>query len=547
MLDCTQESTSLQQNCWSDVFAVCNPLFDNARFSYVHTLPSTVYRSIYVRPLCGALYKGDLVASHPLALEMARVAELAESAACSRSRGLIALCLLCWAKPACAFFEEIFGGGGQFHFEMGGGRRAPEPVQWPSGVSDEVSKTMSWLKGTEWQWNNDGFTLKLTRDQEIDAPIQQCNQGCKWTAENGKLYLFIGSAGIFELNAPDGKPSRLEGQRLKGFSRRNSREKLTLTFHRIFDHEAVDLDKDLYQVLGIPEDADEATIKKVYRKLSIQYHPDKSPDEASKAKFAEIRDAYEVLNDPDKKILYDTGGMASVKEAEKGKVESTGDMHSEIQVNLEDLYLGSQFQATVKRGIVCRGCRKNPSSPNCKGCGRCKNQIKVVQVQMGPFLTQQQQEVPSKEKCKQVDAPLEVHIEKGMTSGDTVTFPRMAEERPGMLPGSVILKLKAKKHPKFQRNGNDLHTELTISLRESLLGWSRTITHLDGHTVEVKQTDVTKHLQVVRMRGEGMPLRDDPASFGDLHVKVSVEFPKTLTAAQKDAIAQVFTDERQDL
>lgn len=134
-----------------------------------------------------------------------------------------------------------------------------------------------------------------------------------------------------------------------------------------------------------------------------------------------------------------------------------------------------------------------------------------------------------------------------MTSGDTVTFPRMAEERPGMLPGSVILKLKAKKHPKFQRNGNDLHTELTISLREFLLGWSRTITHLDGHTVEVKQTDVTKHLQVVRMRGEGMPLRDDPASFGDLHVKVSVEFPKTLTAAQKDAIAQVFTDERQDL
>lgn len=430
---------------------------------------------------------------------------------------------------------------------MGGGRRAPEPVQWPSGVSDEVSKTMSWLKGTEWQWNNDGFTLKLTRDQEVDAPIQQCNQGCKWTAENGKLYLFIGNAGIFELNAPDGKPSRLEGQRLKGFSKRNSREKLTLTFHRIFDHEAVDLDKDLYEVLGIPEDADEATIKKVYRKLSIQYHPDKSPDEASKLKFAEIRDAYEVLNDPDKKILYDTGGMASVKEAEKGKVESTGDMHSEIQVNLEDLYLGNQFQATVKRGIVCRGCRKNPSSPNCKGCGRCKNQIKVVQVQMGPFLTQQQQEVPSKEKCKQVDAPLEVHIEKGMTSGDTVTFPRMAEERPGMLPGSVVLKLKAKKHPKFQRNGNDLHTELTISLRESLLGWSRTITHLDGHTVEVKQTDVTKHLQVVRMRGEGMPLRDDPASFGDLHVKVSVEFPKTLTAAQKDAIAQVFTDGRQDL
>ncbi|CAJ1411319.1 unnamed protein product [Effrenium voratum] len=465
-------------------------------------------------------------------------------------QGWLALALL-WSclTPAQGFFEELFGGGGGgIHFEMGGGRRGPEPVQWPPGVSDEASKTMSWLKGTEWQWNNDGFTLKLSRDGDIDAPIQQCQRGCKWTAEKGKLYLSIGSAGIFELNAPDPKPARMEGQRLKGFSRRNSRERLTLTFHRIYDHEAVDLDKDLYEVLGIPEDADEATIKKVYRKLSIQYHPDKNPDEASKARFAEVRDAYEILNDPDKKILYDTGGMGAVKDSEKGKIESTGDLNSEIEVGLEDFYLGNQFQAMVKRGIVCRGCRKHPDSPNCKGCGRCKNQIKVVQVQMGPFLTQQQQEVPSKEKCKQVDAPLDVHIEKGMSSGDSLTFPRMAEERPGMLPGSVILKLKARKHPKFQRNGNDLHTDLTISLKESLLGWTRTLTHLDGHAVEVKQIDfTTRHLQVVKVRGEGMPLRDDPASFGDLHVKVSVDFPKQLTREQRDAIAQVFPDGRQDL
>eukprot|EP00439_Symbiodinium_sp_Y106_P066529 s994_g10.t2 len=440
------------------------------------------------------------------------------------------------------FFEELFGGAQNIHFEMGGGGRRQQPVQWPQGVSDEVSKTMSWLKGTEWAWNNDGFTIKLTRDGDIEAPIQQCQRGCKWTAEKGKLYLSVGNAGIFELVAPDPKPSRLEGQRLKGNSKRNPRERLTLTFNRIFDHEAVDLDKDLYEVLGLAEDADEASIKKVYRKLSIQYHPDKNPDEASKAKFAEIRDAYEVLNDPDKKILYDTGGMAAVKDSEKGKVETTSDVNSEIEVGLEDLYLGTEFRATVKRGIVCRGCRKNPNSPNCKGCRKCKNQIKVVQVQMGPFLTQQQQEVPSKEKCKDVDAPLDVHIEKGMASGDTVTFPRMAEERPGMLPGSVILKLKAKKHPRFERRGSDLHTDLKISLRESLLGWSRTIQHLDGHEVEIKQTDVTKHLQVLKTRNEGMPHRDDPASFGDLHVKVSVEFPKTLTPQQREAIAQVFPD-----
>jgi len=472
---------------------------------------------------------------------------MAISARCRARHCLLASLCLSSLPLSHGFFEELFGGAQNIHFEMGGGGRRQQPVQWPQGVSDEVSKTMSWLKGTEWAWNNDGFTIKLTRDGDIEAPIQQCQRGCKWTAEKGKLYLSVGNAGIFELVAPDPKPSRLEGQRLKGNSKRNPRERLTLTFNRIFDHEAVDLDKDLYEVLGLAEDADEASIKKVYRKLSIQYHPDKNPDEASKAKFAEIRDAYEVLNDPDKKILYDTGGMAAVKDSEKGKVESTSDVNSEIEVGLEDLYLGTEFRATVKRGVVCRGCRKNPNSPNCKGCRKCKNQIKVVQVQMGPFLTQQQQEVPSKEKCKDIDAPLDVHIEKGMASGDTVTFPRMAEERPGMLPGSVILKLKAKKHPRFERRGSDLHTDLKISLRESLLGWSRTIQHLDGHEVEIKQTDVTKHLQVLKTRSEGMPHRDDPASFGDLHVKVAVEFPKTLTPQQREAIAQVFPDERSEL
>merc|ERR1711988_193323 len=99
-------------------------------------------------------------------------------------------------------------------------------------------------------------------------------------------------------------------------------------------------DKDLYGALGLPDDADEAQIKKVYRKLSIKYHPDKNPDAESKAKFAEIRDAYEVLNDPDKKILYDTGGMAAVRKGDKGQIEKTEDHNSDVSVKLDDLYLG---------------------------------------------------------------------------------------------------------------------------------------------------------------------------------------------------------------
>lgn len=443
-----------------------------------------------------------------------------------------------------AFFEELFGGGGGggFQFQMGGQQQRRQEVRWPSGVSDEIPKNMAWVKGTEWRWNNDGhWSMKLERSGDIDAPIQQCQMGtCKWSARsNGQVYLALGDAGIFELQGAAEKPGNMNGFKMKGYSL-TDRQRLTLTFIKIFDHEAADLEKDLYGALGLDSDADDAEIKKVYRKLSIKYHPDKNPDEASRLKFNEVRDAYEILNDPDKKILYDTGGMEAVKKGEKGDVQKTDDVNSELSVNLVDLYSSNSLKASVQRRVVCRGCHLKPNDPKCRSCNRCPNEIKVVNVQMGPFVTQQQQEVPSKQKCKHEDAVLDVHIEKGMRDGESLTFPRMAEERPGMLPGSVILKLKTKKHPLFTRKQNDLHMDMHVTLREALLGWSQTVRHLDGHSVELSTNSVTRHLQVIRASGEGMPLRDDPASFGNLLVKVHVDYPSKLTAEQKEVISKVF-------
>jgi len=438
--------------------------------------------------------------------------------------------------PVSAFFEQLFGGGaGQMHFQMGGGRpqQAPPP-KWPRGVPSEPSKPMSWLKGTEWKWNRD-WSLKLERNGDIEAPVRQCHQpgACKWTADKGKLYVALGDGGVFDMEAPEQKPSNLNGFRMKG-------SRASLTFERVFDHEAADLDKDLYQILGLPEDASEDDIKKVYRKLSIKYHPDKNPDEESKLKFAEIRDAYEILNDPDKKILYDTGGMDAVQSHAKGNIEKTDDYDAEIAVTLKELYTGGERKLTFQRRIVCRGCRAQPNHPKCNGCSRCPNEVKTVHVQMGPFLTQQQQEVPSKEKCRQEKASVVAQVEKGMSHNERLTFPRMSQQRPGMLPGSVVVTLVAHKHPTMTRKGNDLHMEMTVSLREALLGWSQTIRHIDGHTVELVVSDVTKHLQVLMIEGEGMPLRDDPASFGDLYVKVKVGFPASLDEKQRLAISQAF-------
>lgn len=304
-----------------------------------------------------------------------------------------------------------------------------------------------------------------------------------------------------------------------------------------------ELDKDLYEILGLADDADEADIKKVYRKSSMKYHPDKNPGDAEAAKkFAEIRDAYEILNDPDKKILYDTGGMEAVKKLQKGEDVSKGEnVGVDLGVSLEDLYNSGVSQARLDRRIVCRGCRAKPDSPKCKGCQRCPNEVKMVNQQVGQgMFIQREQEVQSKEKCKNENTVIDVNIEKGMRDGEQVTFERMAEQRPGMLPGSVVFTLKARKHPKFVRRGNDLHMDMKISLRESLLGWQQSIRHLDGHILEIGTESPTKPFQVVKVKNEGMPLRDDPASFGDLYVKVEVLFPASLTSSQREATEQIF-------
>jgi len=463
-------------------------------------------------------------------------------------------------RPTAAFIEEIFqqfggGGGQQFHFQMGdgnvfemgggGGRQKVKPIKWPKGVSDKITKKYSWLKGTEWNWNN-WRNVKFQKDGSFEAPTSDCQRDqCKWSANKGKVFILWGQAGVHELEVVGELPAEQDQKKMQGMSMRGRRtsdgESCNAVFQRVFDHEAAALDKDLYEILGLQDDADEADIKKVYRKLSIKYHPDKNPDEESKRKFAEIRDAYEVLNDPDKKILYDTGGLEVVKKAEKGEIEKGEDSRTNLAVKLEELYNGGAHKARVQRRIVCRGCRVKPDSPKCQGCQRCPDEIRMVNRQVGPgMFMQQQEQVQSKEKCKQETAEIDAQIEKGMREGESLTFPRMTDQRPGMIPGSVIMTLKVAKHSVFERRGDDLHMNTQVSLREALLGWTKSIKHMDGHTLEIGTESVTRPFQVLKVQGEGMPLRDDPASFGDLYVKVEVIFPKTMTSSQQEKISSIF-------
>jgi len=423
---------------------------------------------------------------------------------------------------------------------------------------NQIDEEFDWAKGTIWNWNN-WRHVKLNHDGSFWAPSPECENkspDCRWGAYDGYIWINWGDSGLHRVRASRGNKF-LSGARYDG-------DQCQAEFYK--REEAPESPDDLYEVLGLDEEATDAQIKKAYRRMSIKYHPDKNPgDEKALRKFNAIREANEVLGDPDKRILYDTGGLEAVKEAIKEDQQNAGgggmdpfaaffgggqqqqrgnegtgrlkakrgpNFEAQLEVSLEDAYNGGTVSTNIDRRVVCRGCR-DKRSPKCDACGRCPNEVKMVQMQMAPgFVVNQQQEVPSKEKCKQEQTLLKAVIEQGMGDGASITFERMSEQRPGMIPGDVVFKVKVKPHGRFTRRNNDLHMEMTITLGEALLGFQKKITHLDGREVTITEKGITGPYDTKRIVGEGMPHHDVPSQKGDLFVKMKVTFPRQMTAEQ---------------
>lgn len=134
----------------------------------------------------------------------------------------------------------------------------------------------------------------------------------------------------------------------------------------------------------------------------------------------------------------------------------------------------------------------------------------------------------------------EVVVEKGVPDGHKITIPYAGDESPEKAAGSVIYVIRTVSHPTMRRVGQDLYMEYIISLRESLLGFTKTIKHLDGHEIVLNRSgEVTKSGLVTRYAGEGMPLKDVPSEAGDLVVEFRVEFPETLTEEQLKGLERI--------
>lgn len=317
--------------------------------------------------------------------------------------------------------------------------------------------------------------------------------------------------------------------------------------------------KSYYDILQVPRGASDEQIKRAYRKLALKYHPDKNQgNEEANKKFAEINNAYEVLSDSEKRSIYDRYGEEGLKQhaasggrgggmniqdifsqffgggpmEEEEKIVKGDDVIVELDATLEDLYMGGSLKVWREKNVI----KPAPGKRRCN----CRNE--VYHKQIGPGMFQQMTEQVC-EQCPNVKYEREgyfvtVDIEKGMQDGQEVVFYEDGEAIIDGEAGDLRFRVRTASHDLFRREGNDLHTTVTITLVQALVGFEKTIKHLDDHLVDIGTKGVTKPKEVRKFKGEGMPLHFSNKK-GDLYVTFEVVFPTSLTEDQKTQIKAI--------
>lgn len=225
-----------------------------------------------------------------------------------------------------------------------------------------------------------------------------------------------------------------------------------------------------------------------------------------------------------------------------------------LRVTLAELYNGKTFSISIRRRVICPHCRGSGAkdSEDVKVCSSCGGQgIKLHTRQLGPGFIQQYQttcdvcagkgkvqtstcDVCGGHKVVFGDFEFDVVVEKGMADGYVIEYENYADEHPDYAAGNIQLLITTVPHALFIRDGDHLEMDMHITLQESLVGFTKTFTHLDGRLVKVTREKITKPKQVITLKNEGMPLHSYSSEKGKLKIKFHVDFPETLSQAQKD-------------
>ncbi len=340
--------------------------------------------------------------------------------------------------------------------------------------------------------------------------------------------------------------------------------------------------KDYYEILGVPRNASQEEIKRAYRRLARKYHPDINKSPEAKEKFKEINEAYQVLSDPEKRKMYDMYGHAAFESTQQQQATHTThvsdleeilrdffeggfgfdfdtiferatrsrrerrrplrgeDIHRTVEVSLEEAFRGVTTEVTVYREVECEACGGTgyDRSVGVRTCPTCGGRGQVVQRQ---FIITISQTCPTcrgdgviRERCRvcggggtvQRSEEIKVRIPPGVDTGSRLVVEGKGHVgRFGGPPGNLYIQVKVRPHRVFQREGDDLYVDVNLTFPEAVLGTEIEVPTLSGNKVRVKIPPGTKHGEVVRVKGEGMP-RLKGSGRGDLLVRVNIDVPR---------------------
>ena len=353
--------------------------------------------------------------------------------------------------------------------------------------------------------------------------------------------------------------------------------------------------RDYYEVLGVDRNASASDIKKAYRKLAIQYHPDKNPDnKEAEEKFKEAAEAYSVLSDPDKKARYDQFGFEGVSGAgggggfngagmdindifsmfgdifggrggfgggfggfggsNAGPAKHRGsDQRVKVKLTLQEIANGVTKKFKLKKYVPCTHCNGSGAEngavetcPDCKGTGR------VVRTQQS-FFGMMRSEVACprcngqgkiiKNKCQHCNGDgimmgeeiVEVNIPAGVYEGMQLSMRGKGNAgKYNGIPGDLLILVEEEKHPTLVRDENDLIYSLLLDIPTAALGGFAEIPTIDGKA-KVTIDPGTQPGKVLRLRGKGLPSINGYGK-GDIVVNISVYIPETLSKEEKKAV-----------
>lgn len=347
--------------------------------------------------------------------------------------------------------------------------------------------------------------------------------------------------------------------------------------------------RDYYEVLGLGRNASEAEIKKAYRVLARQYHPDINKSPEAEARFKEVNEAHEVLSDPQRKAQYDQFGHAGpgfegfgagfggggfggegfgfgdIFEAFFGggqRRSHTGpergsDLRLDLEIPFTEAIFGGEREVAIQHLENCATCEATGAAPGSKvtSCATCHGTGQVQQSQRTPFGSFTQ--VSTCPKChgegKQVEKPcpdcrgqgrkkaiktIKVKIPAGVDTGARlrVNGEGDAGQRGGP-SGDLYIVLHAMPDPDrvFERRGNDIFAHVAVDYPDAVLGAEVEVPTLEG-TTKIQINAGTQPGSVFRLKGKGVPHLNDPRRRGDLHVEIQINVPTKLSSEEQKAL-----------